>query len=141
MKKLAIVYGSLFLTAGLIKWSHIENFRSAVRLFDLLNPSLLEFATQFIPRCEIIVGGALLANTWSGGAFLWCEALLYTFAAATMSVKARGLNISCGCFGDYSPEVSWAHVLACLAGAGLLTWSRWKNKTRAAAADSPSAGM
>ena len=43
--------------------------------------------------------------------------LFYLFLLVTISVKLRGLEIQCGCFGPFSFPVSWTHASLCLMGA------------------------
>jgi uncharacterized membrane protein YphA (DoxX/SURF4 family) len=78
-----------------------------------------------LPWLELVIGACLLLGLWTRASALLVSILMVVFIIAFASAKARGLNISCGCF-----EVGQAHgasslilVLlrdAAFLGAGLL---------------------
>ena len=81
----------------------------------------------YLPWLEILCGLALITGIlYRGGVFI-LTALMFVFIVATIVAKARGLDISCGCFGHASQYLSFAWHLALdflLFGGLLLLWKR-----------------
>jgi hypothetical protein len=78
----------------------------------------------YLPWLEILGGLALIFRRLYSGALVLVLVLMLVFIGATISAKARGLDISCGCFGHVSDQLSFAwHLVldfAILAGLGAL---------------------
>ena len=75
----------------------------------------------YLPWLELIVGLGLLVPRWrTGGA--WVAALLFTgFTLLWVITWARGINVTCGCFGS-GGETSVAWGLARAAGLAVVGW-------------------
>jgi hypothetical protein len=76
---------------------------------------------------EIFCGLALIARVLYRGSVFILTALMALFIVITLIAKARGLDISCGCFGHASKYLSFAWHLALdflLLGALVLVWKR-----------------
>ena len=62
----------------------------------------------YLPWVEIFCGLALITRVlYRGGVFI-LTALMALFIVITIIAKARGLDISCGCFGHASKYLSFA---------------------------------
>jgi putative oxidoreductase len=70
----------------------------------------------YLPWLEILCGLALVFRVLYRGGLSILNALVLVFIAATVAAKARGLDISCGCFGHVSKNWSFTgHLLVDLA--------------------------
>jgi hypothetical protein len=70
----------------------------------------------FLPWLEIICGLALVLRRLYSGALALLLALLVVFIGASFAAKARGIDITCGCFGHVSDQLSFAwHMVLDLA--------------------------
>lgn len=121
--------GGLFVVAGASKWGDPGGFAQEIANYQLW-PGLAPYLAAVLPAMEIVAGLALLLAPLSwrrAGA----AALFFITAAFTVAVgaaAARGLDISCGCFGAGSGRVTWLTVLrnlALLTAAGWLIWA-WR---------------
>jgi putative oxidoreductase len=108
---LRIVLGALFITAGVAKWQDPAAFAQEIANYQLL-PGLAPHLATLLPATEILGGLAVAAGPrpWrqAGAAALFV--LLIAFTAAVTAAAARGLDISCGCFGTGSAPVTWLTV-------------------------------
>jgi putative oxidoreductase len=117
----AILIGALFIFAGVTKMIDFN----PVRVLDPMefargidNYKLLPWAASvglalFLPWLEIICGLALIFRRLYTGAIAIVLALMLVFIIASIAAKARGIDITCGCFGHVSDQLSfvWHMVL------------------------------
>lgn len=124
---LAIIIGALFVYAGVLKaWDPVR-FAGDIQNYHVL-PWVVNVRLAFyLPWLEIICGLALIFRRFYSGALALLFSLLVVFIGASIAAKARGIDISCGCFGHVSDQLSFAwHLVldfAILAGVAAL-W-RW----------------
>jgi putative oxidoreductase len=119
--------GAIFITAGLSKIVDPKAFAQEIANFQLL-PALAPYLAAALPATEIVAGGALLVGTppWRRAGAAAIFALTALFTVAVSSAAARGLDISCGCFGAGGGPVTWLTVarnvgLLAIAGALVAT--------------------
>lgn len=135
---LRVALAAVFLIAAWTKLTNVtgalegargaETFAEAIMAYRLGLPEwLVAWSTFTIPIAELLVGVALVLGLWTRAAALVYVLLLAAFTAGVMSVISRGLNITCGCFGDFKlyceGAIGWCKVAenGVLAGlAGLL---------------------
>ena len=90
----------------------------------------------YLPWLEIICGLALVLRRLYSGALALLLALLLVFIGASFAAKARGIDITCGCFGHVSDQLSfaWHMVLdfAILAAIVALWFTRSNDRVMAA---------
>ena len=107
-----LIVGGVFIYAGAIK--ALDPIRFA---YDIDNYRIVPWWVSvrlafYLPWLEIFCGLALiLRRFYSGGLSILC-ALLSVFLFATVAAKARGLDITCGCFGHASQNWSFSTHLA-----------------------------
>lgn len=95
-----LLFGALFLWSGLIKVLDPLSFTDAVRNFRIVGDPYAVLFAMWIPWIEIVAGVAVMFDGWKrAGATILVGALLF-FTAALVSAWVRGLDISCGCFGE-----------------------------------------
>ena len=104
--------------------SDLGHFQGALAHYAILPEKVALPFSHLLPALEVSVGLGLLLGFWCEGAWLWSELLYYLFAIAVFSVKVRGLQIQCGCFGRFGLKLTWLHALICLTVAVVLTRRR-----------------
>lgn len=127
-----ILLGGLFVFAAAMKLQDIQGFAFSVKAFDLFPttadhaPRLLAFV---VPWTELLVGLLLIVGLWTRAASLLLALILIGFIAGIISVLARDLNVSCGCFGRFerpcTGPISSCHVIrngVLLAGTLFVLW-------------------
>jgi uncharacterized membrane protein YphA (DoxX/SURF4 family) len=104
--------GALFVAAGALKLGQVNAFAIEIHNYQLL-PQLAPILAATLPTIEIGLGAALIfgSRSWVRAGALGSVALLALFTVAVASVVARGINITCGCFGDGSGPVTAVTVL------------------------------
>ncbi len=92
--------GALFVLTGALKIGDPVAFAVEIHNYQLF-PDLSPLLAATLPAIEIVVGAALIAapRPWLRAGALASAALLAVFTIAVLSAVARGINISCGCFG------------------------------------------
>jgi uncharacterized membrane protein YphA (DoxX/SURF4 family) len=127
---IAIIVGGLFIYAGAIKVVDPVEFARDIDNYKLLTWQASVWMGLYLPWLEILCGLALIARVlYRGGVFV-LTALMALFIIITIIAKARGLDISCGCFGHASKYLSfaWHLVLDFLLLGGLVLL--WKSSPR-----------
>jgi len=99
--------GGLFVYTGVIKLADPTAFALEIHNYQLF-PALAPLLAAALPAVELAIGAALLAGTrpWLRAGALASAALMAVFTVAVGSAVARGINISCGCFGAGSGPVT-----------------------------------
>ena len=123
----AIVIGGIFIYAGAVKIVDPVEFARDVDNYKMLPWQLSLGLGLYLPWVEIFCGLALIVRVlYRGGVFI-LTALTLLFIVITIIAKARGLDVSCGCFGHASKYLSFASHLVLdflLLGGLLLLWKR-----------------
>jgi putative oxidoreductase len=129
-----ITLAVLFLWAGIRKVMEPELFLQDIESYELLPYRWAWLTSIWLPFLEITAAAALLTTRrWAqAGAFL-IGGMLLVFLAAIISAWARGLSLSCGCFGssDEPANYPWLVVrdllMVGLVGVIFLTTKHTKN--------------
>jgi hypothetical protein len=116
--------GALLLYAGAVKLGDPGAFALEIANYRFF-PSLAPYLAVTLPTVEMAVGLGLLVlpAAWRRASALAALLLFGVFTVAVAQVVARGLNVSCGCFGGNSGPVTpltLARDLVLLGAAGLL---------------------
>lgn len=126
---LAIIIGALFVYAGVLKvWDPVR-FAGDIENYHVLPWAVNVRLAFYLPWLEIICGLALIFRRLYSGALVLVLALLIVFIGASIAAKMRGIDISCGCFGHVSDQLSFAWHLVLdfaifAAVAALWRWDR-----------------
>ena len=110
---LDLLVGGLFIYAGVLKSLDPIQFARDIDNYHMLPWAISVRFAFYLPWLEVLCGGALVVRRiYLGGASI-LTALIAVFIAATIIAKARGLDITCGCFGHVSNSLSftWHLVL------------------------------
>jgi uncharacterized membrane protein YphA (DoxX/SURF4 family) len=123
---LRVALGALFVYAGVLKLPDPTGFATEITNYRFL-PELAPWLAATVPSIEIALGLTLIfaPKLWRRAAALAAGGLLAVFTIAVTQVVARGINVSCGCFGGNSGPVTLLTVgrdLALLAAAGAILW-------------------
>lgn len=107
--------GGLFLLAAFYKLRDPMTFAEAVMAYRMgLPDALTQLATYAVPWTEVFCGVALVLGLWTRAAAAVFIALIAVFLVGILSVIARDLNITCGCFGKFKlyceGPVGWCKV-------------------------------
>ena len=128
MKRLlAILIGLLFLYAGVVKVIDPVQFARDIDNYKMLPWQAGVGLALYLPWLEIFCGLALITRVFFRGSVFIITSLVFVFILASIVAKARGLDVSCGCFGEASKYLNFSWHLGLdflLLGGLLLLWKR-----------------
>ncbi|MCZ7645070.1 MAG: DoxX family membrane protein [Planctomycetota bacterium] len=113
---LCLALGGVLAYAGLSKLGDPHAFARQIAQYRLLPAQASQALAVTLPWLELVCGLALALGLWVRPAALVSAALMAVFAAAVVSALARGLDISCGCFGTESAARAGLPTLVLEAG-------------------------
>ena len=129
---LRLSLGGLFVFAGLTKLANPSAFLTDVENYRLLPYVPAVAFSLYLPWLEIFGGACVVFRKLYPGALAILLGLIVLFTAALLSAWARGLDISCGCFGTERATANYPwHLLielvilvgiVVLARTDVLTW-------------------
>jgi len=99
-----IVLGIVFIYASYDKILHPAAFAKVIYNYQILPDELVNLSAIFLPWLELTIGSLLIIGVWLQGSVFISNFLLIIFFCALMYNKARGLDISCGCFSTSEGE-------------------------------------
>lgn len=99
MRILRWLLATLFLVTGALKVVDPSSTAQSIANYHLLPDALVPLAVLYVPWLEIVCAIALLTPRLRRGGWLLALLLSEAFLVFTVSALARGLDISCGCFG------------------------------------------
>ena len=94
-----LILAGLFVYAGVVKMLRPDLFFGDILSYQLLPVWAALVVAYLLAPLEVLVGLGLLWKPSRGAAVLLGVAMMAVFIVAIMSAWARGLDISCGCFG------------------------------------------
>jgi putative oxidoreductase len=107
-----LLIGGVFIYAGVLKALDPVRFAHDIDNYKIL-PWAFSLALAFyLPWLEILCGIALLLRFLYRGGLSILTLLTLVFIGATIAAKARGLDITCGCFGHASQHWSFPQHMA-----------------------------
>ena len=107
-----VVVGGLFVYAGVLKVLDPVQFGLDIDNYKILPWFFSVRLAFFLPWLEMLCGLALIFRFLYRGGLSVLTALIVVFIGATVAARARGLDITCGCFGHASQHWSFAQHLA-----------------------------
>ena len=131
-RTLDVLIGGLFIYAGVIKAMGPIGFANDIDNYKTLPWMIGVRLAFYLPWLEILCGVALIVRRLYLGGVALLTALIGVFIVASMVAKARGLDITCGCFGHASRNLSftWHLVLDFAILAGLIAlWIAHRPRT------------
>lgn len=131
---LRIALGAIFVYAA---WTKLhepwELFALAISSYDVLPMPGVELVARGLPWLELLIGLLLIAGRWMRVATTVMSLLLLVFFGLMVRAFAKGMEISCGCFGP-GEIISWRTLLrdgSLLAGSLVLTWMAFLQRRKA----------
>jgi uncharacterized membrane protein YphA (DoxX/SURF4 family) len=121
----------IFFYAGIEKFISPGDFAVAIYNYQLLPDGTINLSAIFLPWLEVLIAISLVVGIYTRGAALLSSLLFMTFATALAINLVRGLDISCGCFGASSGNISWLYLardlsLFCVSVFALIYDSGWR---------------
>ena len=110
---LRLCLGGIFLYSA---WSKIQDpwqFQTVVDDYRLLPAHMTALFAVTMPLAELLVGAMFILTKWTREAAFATTVMLLMFLIALAQAQVRGLDISCGCFGETEDEphsLLWALV-------------------------------
>jgi uncharacterized membrane protein YphA (DoxX/SURF4 family) len=86
-------------------------FAGAVGDYKVLPDWAIAPVARTLPWVELVLGALLAAGRWRRTASTACSLLLAGFFALMVRAFAKGMAISCGCFGMTADIISWRTLL------------------------------
>lgn len=111
-RMVALIIGGVFIYAGAIKTTDPVRFAIDIDNYHLLPWAVTVRLAFYLPWLEIACGLAVLFGFLYRGGLLILATLIVVFIIASLVAKARGLDITCGCFGHASKNLSFVSHLA-----------------------------
>ena len=124
---IAILIGGLFIYTGVIKAIGPVEFARDIDNYKMLPWRVAVWLALYLPWLEIFCGLALITRILYRGSVFIVTGLISLFIIASIVAKARGLDVSCGCFGHASQHLNFSLHLVLdflLLGGLLLLWKR-----------------
>ena len=115
-RSLDLIIAAVFIYAGVLKILDPVRLAHDIDHYNILPWTVGVGLAFYLPWLEIFCGLALIFRIFYRGALAILTALVVIFLVATVAAKARGLDITCGCFGHASQNWSFpAHMALDLA--------------------------
>lgn len=109
---LDLIVGGIFIYAGALKVLDPIQFGLDIDNYKTLPWFISVRLAFYLPWLEILCGIALIFRFLYRGGLSILIALVLVFIGATIAAKARGLDITCGCFGHASEHWSFPQHMA-----------------------------
>lgn len=103
---LHLLFGGVFVYAGIMKAWHPMVFLEDVRSFALLPDPYAALLAIFLPWLEIFAGLAVIVGALRKAGLAVLNLSLLLFLGAIVIAWVRGTDIRCGCFGGSSDATS-----------------------------------
>jgi hypothetical protein len=107
-----LVVGAIFIYAGAIKMLDPVQFANDIDNYKIFPWTFSAGLAFYLPWLEILCGLAVIFRFLYRGGLSILTALIVIFIGATIAAKARGLDITCGCFGHASKHWSFPSHMA-----------------------------
>jgi len=106
-----VLVAVVFVWAGLPKLLDAATFAEDISNYRLVPEALVGVLAVAVPVLELTVAAALLSGIEARGAAVVAGMLLLGFTAGMLQAMARGIDLSCGCFGAATDaKVGWPSV-------------------------------
>ena len=99
-----LMVAGVFVMAALPKIKDPVAFSASVNAFHVIGPVLSNWVALVLPWLELTIGMGILLPQIRRSSGILMAGLLLVFITLHASAWARGLDISCGCFGAESAE-------------------------------------
>ncbi len=126
-----MVIGGVFSSSALTKIMAPQALADAITGFEIIPESIALEAAIMLIWLELICGTFLLFGLWARASVIVITGMLTLFEIGLISVVIRGIEVNCGCFGQFSEmQVGWAAIIRNMVQiifcAFLLYYGSWK---------------
>jgi uncharacterized membrane protein YphA (DoxX/SURF4 family) len=112
LRALGFIVAAIFIYAGVLKVLDPVGFARDIDNYKLLPWPAAVALGFYLPWLEILCGFALIVRRFYQGGLFILTVLTIVFIVVSVIAKARGLDISCGCFGHVGKGWSFGwHLL------------------------------
>jgi len=125
---LRLVIGATFIYSGVVKALSPIRFTSDIHNYRLLPWSLAVALAFYLPWLEIVCGLAVLSGRLCRAAVALLVGLIIIFIVASASARIRGIDISCGCFGHLTNNLSFGWHFGLNTVLLVLLFALWQSK-------------
>jgi putative oxidoreductase len=130
-----VIVGGLFVYAGVLKALDPISFAIDIDNYKILPWPIGARLAFYLPWLEILAGLAVVFRRLYHGGLSILAALTSVFIVASIVAKARGLDVTCGCFGHVSKYLNFAGHLTldfALLAALIVLWRSAGSRNQAA---------
>lgn len=125
---ITLILSAVFIISAVMKLTDPQLFVRDISYYRLLPAESLNILAIWLIMLEFVVGIALLFGTWRQAAAALAAVLFFLFILMIGLAMARGLDISCGCFGAGSQKVGWPKMIENILLLGGALWLVKNNK-------------
>lgn len=108
-----LIVGGVFVFAGVVKLLDPAKFAQDIANYQAFPYWTWNLAAAIVPVTEILAGLAVLSGVKRRAGAIVLGSLTVAFIGLILSVIVRGIDLSCGCFGEATEasEVGWPLLL------------------------------
>lgn len=104
--------GSVFGYAGFVKILNPAAFYRVVEAYHLTGDRVSWGLSHYLPWLELTTGAVLILGAWKKQALEIMGGLLVMFIPALVLAWSRGMDMSCGCFGNHPGPTAYLSALS-----------------------------
>jgi uncharacterized membrane protein YphA (DoxX/SURF4 family) len=124
-----LVVGGAFIYAGVVKIIDPAAFAKDIGNYQLMPDITIHLLAITLPWIEVVAGLLVLLGWWMRASLIVIGAMLVVFVAAISAALARGLDISCGCFGSSKGRrVGLITLVQDIVFLVMIAWLWWQSK-------------
>ncbi|QDV51572.1 MauE/DoxX family redox-associated membrane protein [Gimesia fumaroli] len=117
------VLGGFLILSGLPHLGNPYYFLGSVYRYELIPPVMAQFTAMVLPFLQLVLAACLIFRFFHFAAHVITLLMLMVFTLVQISVKIRGLDISCGCFGPRQSTAIDLSTISLVGGLLLLSMS------------------
>jgi putative oxidoreductase len=107
-----LVVGGVFIWAGVLKIVDPLGFAQNIKNYRIVGHDISFFLALILPWLEVFCGIFLIIGFWQRASALLTSAMLLGFIALVVITIARGIDIDCGCFGQFSRKLDYKLLMS-----------------------------
>ncbi len=126
---LRVLVGATFVFAGALKIFDPKMFATEIEQYQMVPYAVINLLAVTMPWIEYTCGLLLVLGVWVRASAALIAAMSAVFLVAGAAALARGLKISCGCFGTVGGAfIDWEHIVLDVALVVASVWLVWRDK-------------
>ncbi len=126
-----LTLGAVFSFSAWNKIMAPQALADAIVGFEIIPESIALEAAIMLIWLELICGTFMILGLWARATVIVITGMLTLFEVGLITVVARGIEVNCGCFGQFSEmQVGWSTIIRNMVQLGfcalLLYYGSWK---------------